>query len=199
MRVRNLPAGTQEGLLQQALEKHALIKRVEVFHDLNEADVELENAAVCLCSPRATPYLLTTSRLRLIGSWETPSQTRRHRFQREHPPVRRRRRRRRRFDAGPAHCSTCSEHRNVCSAGSRLETSRRTRKQATRIKASATCCQQLRCPCTTKWGQRREGPGRFPEDAHGWQVNARYVVFCIVWMISWLSFAEASVRGGSMS
>ncbi|KAI0769831.1 RNA-binding protein Prp24 [Fomes fomentarius] len=45
VRVRNLPPGTQEGLLQQALEKHANVKRVEVFLDLAEAEVELENAA----------------------------------------------------------------------------------------------------------------------------------------------------------
>ncbi|OBZ68772.1 hypothetical protein A0H81_11060 [Grifola frondosa] len=45
VRIRNLPPGTQEGLLQQALEKHAAIKRVEVFTDKNEAEVELENAA----------------------------------------------------------------------------------------------------------------------------------------------------------
>ncbi|KAH9925424.1 RNA-binding protein Prp24 [Epithele typhae] len=45
VRVRNLPPGTQEGLLQQALEKHARVQRVEVFHNVNEADVELENAA----------------------------------------------------------------------------------------------------------------------------------------------------------
>ncbi|KAJ6619546.1 hypothetical protein B0H10DRAFT_2367855 [Mycena sp. CBHHK59/15] len=45
VRVRNLPAGTQEGLFQQAIEKIAKVKRVEVFVDLNEAVVELENAA----------------------------------------------------------------------------------------------------------------------------------------------------------
>ncbi|KAI8978842.1 RNA-binding protein Prp24 [Trametes punicea] len=45
VRIRNLPPGTQEGLLQQALEKHAKVKRVEVFADLAEADVELENPA----------------------------------------------------------------------------------------------------------------------------------------------------------
>ncbi|KAJ7855952.1 hypothetical protein B0H14DRAFT_2353000 [Mycena olivaceomarginata] len=45
VRVRNLPVGTQEGLLQQAMEKIAKVKRVEVFVDLNEAVVELENAA----------------------------------------------------------------------------------------------------------------------------------------------------------
>ncbi|KAJ6512063.1 hypothetical protein C8R47DRAFT_1033985 [Mycena vitilis] len=45
VRIRNLPAGTQEGLLQQAMEKIAKVKRVEVFVDLKEAVVELENAA----------------------------------------------------------------------------------------------------------------------------------------------------------
>ena len=54
MRVRNLPAGTQEGLLQQVLEKHAHVKRVEVFEDLGEAEVELENAVV---RARAHPSL----------------------------------------------------------------------------------------------------------------------------------------------
>lgn len=46
VRVRNLPPATQEGLLQQTLEKHALVKRVEVFQNLNEAVVELESHAV---------------------------------------------------------------------------------------------------------------------------------------------------------
>lgn len=41
-----LPAKTQEGLLQQALEKVARIKKVEVFIDLNEALVEFTSAAV---------------------------------------------------------------------------------------------------------------------------------------------------------
>ncbi|KAI0700046.1 RNA-binding protein Prp24 [Cerioporus squamosus] len=45
VRLRNIPPGTQEGLLQQELEKHARVKRVEVFADIGEADVELENAA----------------------------------------------------------------------------------------------------------------------------------------------------------
>ncbi|KAF8073869.1 hypothetical protein FPV67DRAFT_1479613 [Lyophyllum atratum] len=45
VRVRNLPAATQEGLLQQLLEKIAAVKRVEVFQDKQEAVVELENAA----------------------------------------------------------------------------------------------------------------------------------------------------------
>jgi squamous cell carcinoma antigen recognized by T-cells 3 len=50
VRIRNLPPATQEGLLQQVLEKHASIKRVEVFQNLNEAAVELENPAV-RCHP----------------------------------------------------------------------------------------------------------------------------------------------------
>ncbi|KAG5726870.1 hypothetical protein E4T56_gene1120 [Termitomyces sp. T112] len=45
IRVRNLPANTQDGLLQQAFEKLAAVKRVEVFIDQNEAVVELDNAA----------------------------------------------------------------------------------------------------------------------------------------------------------
>ncbi|RDB17959.1 hypothetical protein Hypma_000943 [Hypsizygus marmoreus] len=45
VRIRNLPAATQEGLLQQMLEKIAAVKRVEVFVDQQEAVVELETAA----------------------------------------------------------------------------------------------------------------------------------------------------------
>ncbi|THH27765.1 hypothetical protein EUX98_g6425 [Antrodiella citrinella] len=44
VRVKNLPANTQEGLLQQALEKIAPIQRLEVFADKREAVMELENA-----------------------------------------------------------------------------------------------------------------------------------------------------------
>ena len=46
VRIKNLPPGTQEGLLQQPLERHAGVKRVEVFEELNQATVELENASV---------------------------------------------------------------------------------------------------------------------------------------------------------
>lgn len=49
LRIRNLPPGTQEGLLHQTLEKSASVKRVEVFADKDEALVELENAAVRCC------------------------------------------------------------------------------------------------------------------------------------------------------
>ncbi|KIK08003.1 hypothetical protein K443DRAFT_1909 [Laccaria amethystina LaAM-08-1] len=45
VRIRNLPPATQEGLLQQVLEKIAPVKRVEVFVDKQEAVVELENPA----------------------------------------------------------------------------------------------------------------------------------------------------------
>ena len=47
VRISGLPSDTQEGLLQQALEKIVPVKRVEVFQDLSEATVELESAAVC--------------------------------------------------------------------------------------------------------------------------------------------------------
>lgn len=45
LRIRNLPEGTQEGLLQQALEKIARVKRVEIFKDIAQAVVELESVA----------------------------------------------------------------------------------------------------------------------------------------------------------
>ncbi len=52
VRIRNLPAGTQEGLLQQALEKLAKVTRVEVFEERREAIAELESLAV-----RPPPFL----------------------------------------------------------------------------------------------------------------------------------------------
>ncbi|TDL22101.1 hypothetical protein BD410DRAFT_788782 [Rickenella mellea] len=45
IRIKKLPAGTQEGLLQQVLEKVTPIKRLEIFEDKREAIVELESAA----------------------------------------------------------------------------------------------------------------------------------------------------------
>ncbi|KAF9257513.1 hypothetical protein L218DRAFT_910382 [Marasmius fiardii PR-910] len=45
VRVRNLPPSTQEGLLQQAIEKVVPVKRLEVFGDKNEALIELESIA----------------------------------------------------------------------------------------------------------------------------------------------------------
>lgn len=46
LRVRGLPPTTQEGLLQQTLEKLAPVKRVEFFEDKHEAVVEFQNVAV---------------------------------------------------------------------------------------------------------------------------------------------------------
>lgn len=46
VRIKNLPPGTQEGLLQQTLEQHASVKRVEIFEEINQATVELENVSV---------------------------------------------------------------------------------------------------------------------------------------------------------
>jgi hypothetical protein len=46
VRIHKLPHGSQEGLLQQTLERYAAVKRVEIFEDLHQATVELETAAV---------------------------------------------------------------------------------------------------------------------------------------------------------
>ena len=45
LRVRDLPDGTQEGLLQQIVEKLAPVNRVEVFEDKHEAMVEFQSQA----------------------------------------------------------------------------------------------------------------------------------------------------------
>lgn len=62
VRVRNIPSGTQEGLLHQLLEKHSLVKRTEIFAALNEAVVELENPA------EAGKLLLRTEPIMLNGN-----------------------------------------------------------------------------------------------------------------------------------
>jgi len=78
IRVRNLLPATQEGLLQQVLEKHALVKRVEVFQDKNEAVVELENAAEAgKLLLRTEPILFNDNPLQLTE--ETQSGTSRSR------------------------------------------------------------------------------------------------------------------------
>jgi squamous cell carcinoma antigen recognized by T-cells 3 len=46
IRVRGLAPSTQEAILQQLMEKHAAVKRVELFAEANEAIVELESPAV---------------------------------------------------------------------------------------------------------------------------------------------------------
>lgn len=48
IKVKNLPTGAQEGLLQQTMEKYGRVTRVEVFRKSNEALVEFENAHVSL-------------------------------------------------------------------------------------------------------------------------------------------------------
>lgn len=64
VRIKNLPPGTQEGLLQQALEQHAVVKRVEIFKEINVATVELESISV-----RATRRSsMNCGLMRLLGS-----------------------------------------------------------------------------------------------------------------------------------
>jgi len=46
--ISNLPSNTQEGLLQQVLEKIMPINRIEVFLDKKLAILELQNQAVGL-------------------------------------------------------------------------------------------------------------------------------------------------------
>lgn len=46
VRLHGLPPKTQEGLLQQALEKIVPVKKVEFFQDTGEASAELASAAV---------------------------------------------------------------------------------------------------------------------------------------------------------
>lgn len=50
IRLYGLPEGTQEGLLQQALEKVVPVRRLEMFAKQHEAMVELTNAAVSVRS-----------------------------------------------------------------------------------------------------------------------------------------------------
>lgn len=69
VRVKNLPPNTQEGLLQQALEKHAKIKRVEVFAEINEAELELESPAVSQ-PPGLISFPCTHIVARTTGGWQ---------------------------------------------------------------------------------------------------------------------------------
>ena len=48
VRLHNLPEDTQEGLLQQALEKLVPVRRLELFASSHEAIAELESQAVSL-------------------------------------------------------------------------------------------------------------------------------------------------------
>lgn len=75
VRVRNVPAGTQEALLQQAFEKVSLVRRVELFGDKNEAVVELETPAVSIQSLRDA---LTNVLIIVAGSRQIAFETRAH-------------------------------------------------------------------------------------------------------------------------
>ena len=48
VRLHGLPPKTQEGLLQQALEKIVPLKKLEVFQDLGQATAELRSVAVSI-------------------------------------------------------------------------------------------------------------------------------------------------------
>ncbi|KZT64612.1 hypothetical protein DAEQUDRAFT_717745 [Daedalea quercina L-15889] len=73
VRVRNLPANTQEGLLQQALEKLAPVQRVEVFTDKAEAEVQFENAAdVGKLLLRTEPVVFSGNILELVADTPGP-------------------------------------------------------------------------------------------------------------------------------
>ncbi|KAK7056983.1 Splicing factor [Paramarasmius palmivorus] len=81
VRIRNLPPSTQEGLLQQVIEKVAEVKRLEFFADLNEAVVELTNAAEAgKLLLRTEPFIFNESQLSfseegLAGNSSQPSAT----------------------------------------------------------------------------------------------------------------------------
>lgn len=74
VRVRNIPSGTQEGLLHQLLEKYSLVKRTEIFAALNEAVVELENPAEAgKLLLRAEPIILGENVLQFSEEQAGPS------------------------------------------------------------------------------------------------------------------------------
>ena len=70
--MKGLPADTQEGLLQQALEKVIEgIKRVEVLQESGDALVELESAAVRMFRPKRgwkTNFIQAVGKLMLRGA-----------------------------------------------------------------------------------------------------------------------------------
>jgi hypothetical protein len=74
LRIRDLPDGTAEGLLQQAVEKLAPVNRLEVFLDKHEAVVEFQSAADAarlLLLP--DPLEFNGVRLRFSESDDTPA------------------------------------------------------------------------------------------------------------------------------
>ncbi|KAI0056538.1 hypothetical protein BV25DRAFT_1893853 [Artomyces pyxidatus] len=77
LRIRGLPSGTSEGLLQQALEKYAPIKRVEVFEDKHEAVAEFQtpaDAAKLLLLP--DPVVFNGTQLKLSENEDRPGAAR---------------------------------------------------------------------------------------------------------------------------
>ena len=77
LRIRDLPDGTAEGLLQQAVEKLAPVNRLEVFLDKHEAAVEFQSAADAarlLLLP--DPLEFNGVRLRFSESDDTPAKAR---------------------------------------------------------------------------------------------------------------------------
>lgn len=74
LRIRDLPDGTAEGLLQQAVEKLAPVNRLEVFLDKHEAVVEFQSAADAarlLLIP--DPLEFNGMRLRFSEAEDTPA------------------------------------------------------------------------------------------------------------------------------
>ena len=77
LRIRDLPDGTEEGLLQQAVEKLAPVNRLEVFTDKHEAIVEFQlaaDAARLILLP--DPLEFNGVRLRFSEGEETPAKAR---------------------------------------------------------------------------------------------------------------------------
>jgi hypothetical protein len=75
--IRDLPDGTEEGLLQQAVEKLAPVNRLEVFADKHEAVVEFQlaaDAARLLLLP--DPLEFNGVRLRFSEGEDTPAKAR---------------------------------------------------------------------------------------------------------------------------
>jgi len=77
LRIRDLPAGTAEGLLQQAVEKLAPVNRLEVFLDKHEAEVEFQSAAeAARLLLLSDPLEFNGVRLRFSESDDTPAKAR---------------------------------------------------------------------------------------------------------------------------
>ncbi|EJD34711.1 hypothetical protein AURDEDRAFT_109252 [Auricularia subglabra TFB-10046 SS5] len=77
VRVRGLPSGTQEGLLQQAFEKEFEgVKRVELFVSTNEAVVEFDSQAAVgkvMLKTTTTPFVFQGQELALVEESVAPA------------------------------------------------------------------------------------------------------------------------------